>query len=108
MRGQPTGWGYSPAARSRARGGTMAAGNRIALTKVALKPASDMAGAATELDRIDVEMQGVVDRYNARMLQQRDQIQANLRDVPIPADAKVAAARTQMSRADHETRNEAR
>jgi hypothetical protein len=86
----------------------MAAGNRIALKKVALKPASDMATAATELDRLDAEMQGVVDRYNARMLQKRDQIQSNLRDVPIPADSKVAAARTQMSRADHETRNEAR
>src|SRR5258708_35623125 len=85
-----------------------AAGNRIELKKVPLKPASQMALAAKTLDSVDRDMQGVIDRYNARMLQKREQIQANLRDVPIPADAKAAAARTQMSRSDPETRNEAR
>jgi hypothetical protein len=86
----------------------MAAGNRIDLRKVPLKPVSDMASAATALDRLDGDMQGVVERYQARMLQKREQIQENLREVPIAADMKVAAARSQISRTDHETRNEAR
>ena len=42
------------------------------------------------------------------MIDKRERIKATLRDVPIPADAKVSAARTQMSRSDYETRNEAR
>lgn len=86
----------------------MPAGNRIELKKVPLKPVSVMASAATLLDRVDGDMQGVIARYQARMIQRHEQIKAALRDVPIPADAKVSAARTQMSRSDYETRNEAR
>jgi hypothetical protein len=88
----------------------MAAGNtnRIELKKVVLRPAAQMATAAKALDRLDGEMRALVERYDGRMRQRREQIHANLREVPIPADAKVAAARTQMSRSDHETRQEAR
>ena len=86
----------------------MAAGNRIDLKKVPLKPASDMSSAARALDRMDGDMQGVCERYNAKMLDRREQIVANLRDIPIAPDTRVAAARTQISRSDQETRNEAR
>jgi hypothetical protein len=86
----------------------MAVGTRIELKKVPLKPASEMASAATALDRLDTEMQDVVERYNARMLQKREEIKATLGAFPIPADTKVSAARTQISRSDYETRNEAR
>src|SRR5437773_7744769 len=84
----------------------MPAGNRIELKKVPLKPVSVMANAATLLDRVDGDMQEVIARYTGRMMDKRERIKPTLRDVPIPADAKVSAARTQMSRSDYEMRNE--
>lgn len=86
----------------------MAAGNRIELKKVPLKPVSVMASAATLLDRVDGDMQNVIARYQARMIQKHEQIKQTLAQIPIAPDAKVSAMRTQMSRSDYETRNEAR
>jgi hypothetical protein len=86
----------------------MAVGNRIELKKVKLEPVSKMASAATALDRVHADMRGVVERYNARMIQKREQINAALGAFPIPPETRVSVARTQMSRSDYETRNEAR
>jgi hypothetical protein len=61
----------------------MAVGNRIELKKIKLEPVSKMATAATALDRVHADMQAVVKRYNARMIQKREQINAALGAIPI-------------------------